>query len=106
VIRDTLRCFEEIVYPKLLARISDEGQGMSGEKEVAKAERGSAGDKDKIENQQPKIKNLKSEIKNLRTISVAFDKVWLADEGDVERYLKAMREALLTEIHKGKKIQI
>jgi len=99
VIRDTLRCFEETEYPKLLSRISDEGQGMSGEKEA------DSGPAQKVGGTEA-IKNQKSKIKNLRTIPVAFDKAWLADEGDVERYLKAMREALLTEIHKGKKIQI
>lgn len=41
-----------------------------------------------------------------RNIPVPFDKVWLADETDVERYLKSMRKALLDEIRKGKRIQI
>jgi hypothetical protein len=35
-----------------------------------------------------------------------FDKAWLADETDVERYLESMRQALLDEIRKGKRIQI
>ena len=35
-----------------------------------------------------------------------FDKAWLADEADVEHYLESMREALLEEIRKGKRIQI
>jgi len=76
-----------------------ENEGAWSEGEGANAEGRVAGDKDKIDNQHPKFKNL-------RTISVAFDKAWLADEGDVELYLKAMREALLAEIHKGEKIQI
>ena len=37
---------------------------------------------------------------------VPFDKAWLADESDVEHYLKSMRKALLKEIRKGKRIQI
>ena len=39
-------------------------------------------------------------------VKVSFDKAWLADETDVERYLESMREALLDEIRKGKRIQI
>jgi hypothetical protein len=41
-----------------------------------------------------------------RAVKVSFDKAWLADETDVDRYLESMREALLEEIRKGKRIQI
>ena len=41
-----------------------------------------------------------------RSVQVPFDKAWLADETDVDRYLKSMREALLEEIRKGKRIHI
>jgi hypothetical protein len=41
-----------------------------------------------------------------RTVKVVFEKAWLADETDVDLYLKSMREALLEEIRKGKRIQI
>ena len=40
------------------------------------------------------------------SVQVPFDKAWLADESDVEHYLKSMREALLKEIRKGKRVQI
>ena len=36
----------------------------------------------------------------------SFNKAWLADESDVDRYLESMREALLAEIRNGKRIQI
>ena len=39
-------------------------------------------------------------------VKVSFGKAWLADETDVDRYLEAMREALLEEIRKGKRIQV
>ncbi len=42
----------------------------------------------------------------VRSVPVKFQKPWLANEADVERYLESMREALLREIHKGKRIQI
>jgi hypothetical protein len=41
-----------------------------------------------------------------RSVQIFFDKAWLADETDVDRYLESMREALLKEIRKGKRIQI
>jgi len=37
---------------------------------------------------------------------VQFNKAWLADKADVDRYLESMREALLEEIRKGRRIQI
>ena len=40
------------------------------------------------------------------SLSVAFNKPWLANEDNVERYLQAMREALLEEIRKGKRIRV
>ena len=47
-----------------------------------------------------------TEYVSSRSVQVPFDKAWLADEADVEHYLKSMREALLKEIRKGKRIQI
>ena len=48
----------------------------------------------------------KTEYVSSRSVHVPFDKAWLANESDVEHYLKSMREALLKEIRKGKRIQI
>lgn len=47
-----------------------------------------------------------NEYVSSRSVKVSFDKAWLADETDVERYLESMREARLDEIRKGKRIQI
>jgi len=41
-----------------------------------------------------------------KSVKIRFDKLWLADEADVEGYLEAMGEALLEDISKGKRIQI
>jgi ABC-type uncharacterized transport system YnjBCD ATPase subunit len=41
-----------------------------------------------------------------RSIHVIFDKAWLADELDVDRYLAALREAMMKEIRGGKRVQI
>ena len=40
------------------------------------------------------------------SLSVAFNKPWRANEDNMERYLQAMREALLEEIRKGKRIRV
>ena len=37
---------------------------------------------------------------------IGFDKAWLADEADLNRYLDALREAWLKEIKDGKRVQI
>jgi hypothetical protein len=50
---------------------------------------------------EPRIEYVSS-----RAVKVSFNKAWLANEADVDRYLESMREALLEEIRKGKRIQI
>ena len=40
------------------------------------------------------------------SLSVDFDKPWLADEVDVDRYLDALRKALMKAIKAGKRINI
>lgn len=100
VIRDTLRHFEESDYPQLLAQLSFQPSVVSNQKEQNEEKQIDEKTKQSFfVNQQPAIKNLKS-------IQVSFEKAWLADETDVDRYLKSMREALLEEIRKGKRIHI
>ena len=40
------------------------------------------------------------------SLIVSFDKPWLADESDVDRYVASMRNALLAEIRSGKRVQV
>ena len=47
-----------------------------------------------------------AEYVNRQSIYVPFDKAWLADETDVNRYLVAYRKAMMEEIEQGKRIQI
>jgi hypothetical protein len=96
VIRDSLRRFEDEEYPRLLASIES-----VPEPEKEPVPYGSPVSKDK-----PKVAENTPRIIAARTIRVAFDKPWLVEEADVERYLEAMRQALLIEIRKGKRIQI
>lgn len=97
VINDRLRYFEDQGYQKLLASmvemvtpvpLSPEGQGEPGD------------------DTSPKVREPKIEYEHLRQVRVSYDKAWLADETDVDHYLETLREALLEEIRKGKRIQI
>ncbi|MBE0434438.1 MAG: BREX system P-loop protein BrxC [Methylomicrobium sp.] len=94
VINDRLRYFEEQGYQKLLTRILD----LTAPKPTSESE--SEGDSNK------QITEKRPEYIASRHITVAFDKAWLADESDVDRYLESMREALINEIRNGKRIQI
>lgn len=93
VIRDTTRCFEESDYQRLLSKMTSWPQAIPELKP--------SGQNAQTRTPDPHIQYIPS-----RSIQVLFDKAWLADESDVERYLEAMREALLVEIRSGKRIQI
>ncbi|MBD3268545.1 BREX system P-loop protein BrxC [bacterium] len=91
VMRDSLHRFEATRYPALLHHLtewatrdeagqSDDGPSLAAEGEVQYVTRTS--------------------------LSVDFDKPWLADEADVDRYLAAVRKALLSVINAGKRIHI
>ncbi|NMG49986.1 BREX system P-loop protein BrxC [Azoarcus communis] len=105
VIRDTLRRFEESDYQRLLSQMTSWAQpaptpepapqpGQTATPDVGTKPTPPA-------KPEPRIEYVPS-----RSVKVSFDKAWLADETDVERYLESMREALLDEIRKGKRIQI
>ena len=103
VIQNSLRRFEENDYPQLLSQMTDWAQS------VPVAETVPDSDNLKSTNGAPPIPNIaepRIEYVPRRAVRVPFDKPWLADETDVDRYLKSMREAFLTEINKGNRIQI
>lgn len=105
VIRDTLRRFEESDYQRLLSQMTSWAQPAPATEplpqpgQTAKPDEGTK--PTPPAKPEPRIEYVPS-----RSVKVSFDKAWLADETDVERYLKSMREALLDEIRKGKRIQI
>ena len=104
VIRDTLRRFEERDYQIQLSQMTDWGQPappptrapVAGETPSSAGETVTPPTKP-----EPRIEYVPS-----RSVRISFSKAWLADEGDVDLYLKSLREALLEEIGKGKRIQI
>ncbi len=105
VIHDTLRRFEENEYQRLLSQMTSWAQPAPTRQPSPEPGGTTTGDKDANptppSKPQPHIEYVAS-----RTVKVSFDKSWLADEIDVDRYLESMREALLEEIRKGKRIQI
>lgn len=105
VIRDTLRRFEESDYQHLLSQMTSWAQ-PAPTPELA-PEPGETASPEEATKPTPPVKpEPRIEYVPSRSLKVSFDKAWLADETDVERYLESMRKALLDEIHKGKRIQI
>ena len=101
VIQNSLRRFEENDYPQLLSQLTAQS--------IPVTETVSDSDNLKTTNEAPPIPNIaepRIEYVPRRAVRVPFDKPWLADETDVDRYLESMRKAFLTEINKGNRIQI
>ena len=105
VIRDTLRRFEESDYQRLLSQMTSWAQPAPTPKSESES-RETATPDEGTKPTPPAKPEPRIEYVPSRSVKVSFDKAWLADETDVERYLESMREALLDEIRKGKRIQI
>jgi hypothetical protein len=102
VIRDDARRFEEDDYNRLLSKVSSWAKPAAPAPEIyADPTRKPAED---LETKA--VNDQRMEYVPSRSLKIAFAKAWLADEVDVDRYLASMREALLAEIRKGKRIQI
>ncbi len=102
MIRDMQRRFEEKEYQQLLSRMTALSQ--------PKPHRVTPAQTFETPKQQtsayPPVADPTVEYIPGRSIKVFFKKAWLADESDVDSYLASMREALLSEIRSGKRIQI
>jgi hypothetical protein len=105
VIRDALRRFEESDYQRLLSQMTSWAQPAPTPEPAPQS--GKTATPDEGTKPTPPAKpEPRIEYVPSRSVKVSFDKAWLADEADVERYLESMREALLDAIRKGKRIQI
>lgn len=101
VINDRMRFFEEQGYQVLLTRMVE----LATPKPVV--DYNDVDQSDSGHKQNPQVNEVPPpEYISVKKINVAFSRPWLADKTDVERYLESMREALLEEIRKGKRIQI
>lgn len=94
VIRDTLRRFEEDEYQHILSGLADLSHPKANTQTIIS------------DTSATTVMEAKSEYVSCRNLRVKFDKAWLTDEADVERYIKSMQETMLAEIRKGKRIQI
>ena len=95
VINDRMRYFEEQGYQKLLAEMVAMANPKPAKTETTDRE-----------DPEPRVAEPEIEYISTRKLRVSFNKAWLADEADVDEYLKQLREALLSEIKAGKRIQI
>lgn len=101
VIRDTLRRFEDDEYQRLLSRLSTWAKPAPAKPAATGTAAAATTIKEAGTPDEPKIEYVPS-----RNIRVDFDKAWLADASDVERYVESMRKALLKAISDGKRVQI
>lgn len=101
VINDRLRFFEEEGYQKVLAKMVELANQTTAPSPDPEQPPKSAGD-----DKPHKIKEPAAEYVHSRNLHVTYNKAWLADESDVDRYLASLREALLQEIQQGRKVQI
>ena len=97
VINDRLRYFEDEGYQKLLARLAD----MASPPTPVPAD-----DHESAPGSDTGVREPKVEYVPYRQVRVSYDKAWLADQSDVDRFLESMRKALMEEIHKGRRVQI
>ncbi len=102
VIRDTINRFKDSDYPNLLSRVTD--WALPATKPIDGNRAG--GVKEPEPDGQAVVQKPQVEFISISSVNNAFDKAWLAEEADVDRYLEAMRKSLMAEISKGKRIQI
>lgn len=100
VINDRVRYFEDQGFQKLLSKMNV----MVAPKPQVQVVRESLGAVEAEEETPPVA--LQPEYIHARVIRVPYSRAWLADEVDVDSYLESMREVLLDEIRKGKRIQV
>jgi energy-coupling factor transporter ATP-binding protein EcfA2 len=102
VINDRLRAFEDSGYQKLLTKMVE----MATPKPQPPVNDPSD-ELDEQDDEPPKqIQEPRVQYVQARQLNIEFDKAWLESEDEVERYLDAMRQAMLEQIQKGKKVQV
>ena len=110
MIRDLRRRFEDVTYPELLSQL------QSWSRPVQPPPMGATPTEKEVVGTNPPYpsgplaatKGTVSEPRliSVRDISIVFDKAWLADEAELDRYLSNLRVAWLKEIHAGNRVQI
>jgi hypothetical protein len=110
IIRDRVRNFQEDGYLKLLERVADMARALQ-QPEPATASTDSTEtdarplaptDESEADPPPPPIRTTIA----ARSLTVSYQKAWVADEADVEHYLDSLRQALLQAIQDGHKVQV
>ncbi|WP_066458434.1 BREX system P-loop protein BrxC [Castellaniella caeni] len=110
IIRDRVRRFQDDGYLKLLERVADMA-GALQQPEPATVSTDStetdalpSGPTDEPEADNPPAPGRTTIA--ARSLTVSYQKAWVADEADVEHYLDSLRQALLQAIQAGHKVQV
>ena len=93
VIRDKVRAFRESRFPSLLSQMTAWNEPVN----PATPEEPDTG------TTRPAPKEV---YVHRSKVQVNFDKPWLTDQDDVDRFVAKYREALLTEVRSGKRVQV
>lgn len=96
VVRDTARRFDEEDYPRILDRMIAMAQPDPTPKNYP----------DGTTDEKPKVTETPSESVDVRSIHVMFNKVWIVDEQEVDRYLEMVKQVMMQEISSGKRIRV
>ena len=107
MIRDQLRHFEDERYPQLLLQL----EGLAKPKPVAPPSKIPNDTTPPVEGGKPQATAPTSVVAEprlvpARTIKVGYPKPWLANEAELDEYLKQQREAWLKEIQAGNRVQV
>ena len=102
MIRDQYRQFEEQRYPQLLAKLKVWASPITEIQKPVDSVNTANSDNDSA----APVKKPQPQVVAARSINIAFDKAWLVDEIDVDRYLEQVKKAWLKEIEAGKQVQV
>lgn len=107
MIRDQLRHFEDERYPQLLLQL----EGLAKPKPVAPPSKIPNDTTPPVEGGKPQATAPTSVVAEprlvpARTIKVGYPKPWLANEAELDEYLKQQRQAWLKEIQAGNRVQV
>lgn len=96
IIRSKTSGFEKNEYSHILAKISDYVKPKNESNDYP------ANDTSTNDEATPPVNNVVTKD----SLKISYNKPWIADENDADKYLKAFKEAIISEVKKGKKVQI
>jgi hypothetical protein len=111
MIRDQLRHFEDNRYPQLLVQLEQWSQPAAPPPPVAprptpSGKTASGGANTTGDTPSPPPPTPEPKVVSARNIKVSYAKPWLTNEAEVDDYLNKLREAWMTEIQAGHRVQI